>query len=158
MKKKVMAVLTAAGMAGMLLSPFTAMAADQSVSVSYTKANEYELSIPKTVTLSASEETVMEIGATKMNIEPGKEVRVSVKKGINDGKVTLQRKNSKDLATSKVSMSSNGTLITSVQTVAIFSGRNTNATTGGKLYFSAMPATLAAGEWTGQIVFEVGVK
>ena len=83
MKKKVMAVLTAAGMAGMLLSPFTAMAADQNVSVSYTKANEYELSIPKTVTLSASEETVMEIGATKMNIEPGKEVRVSVKKGIN---------------------------------------------------------------------------
>ena len=43
MKKKVMAVLTAAGMAGMLLSPFTAMAADQNVSVSYTKANEYEL-------------------------------------------------------------------------------------------------------------------
>ena len=82
MKKKVMAVLTAAGMAGMLLSPFTAMAADQNVSVSYTKANEYELSIPKTVTLSASEEIVMKIGATKMNIEPGKEVRVSVKKGI----------------------------------------------------------------------------
>ena len=66
MKKKVMAVLTAAGMAGMLLSPFTAMAADQNVSVSYTKANEYELSIPKTVTLSASDETVMKVVSNKL--------------------------------------------------------------------------------------------
>lgn len=155
-KKWLGAVMAAVMAGGMVLSVNAAdnTADDPSMHVKYTEPNVYEITIPSEVTLAATETTAT-ISAETMNIAPDKVVKVFPKSGIENGAVTLTRDHSTDTTTSTVSLQSGGQGIGPFTAVAAFQAQETTAYVSGTLYFSALPADLAAGDWKGQIVFSI---
>lgn len=158
--KKWLGVVMAAVMMGSVAVPVLAAETDpnapQPMNVKYNEPNVYQITIPGEVTLGTAETTAT-ISATKMNIAPGKMVKVTVQSGLTNGAVTLTREKSTDTTTSTVSLKPGGQAVVDSSTLAVaaFESQKTTAYVGGTLYFSALPSGLAAGDWTGQIVFSI---
>ena len=163
MKKRITTGAVAMMMAGVMMIPVQATDITGSgpnkaeTSVTYTEPNKYTIKIPSSVELKTSDETSASITATSMNIESGKKLQVSVSSGISEGKVTLTRTGATDNTTSTVSLTSEGAGISNNTVVATFAGQSTDVITGGTLYFSALSDNLNAGEWNGQITFQIEV-
>ncbi len=163
MKKRIITGAVAMMMAGVMMIPVQADDITQdstnksgTTNVTYIEENKYIVTIPSSVELKTSGETTASITASKMNIEPGKKLQVSVSSGISDGKVTLTRTGTDDNTTSTVSLTSGGAEIDDNAVVATFTGQSTNVT-GGTLYFSKLSDNLNAGKWSGQIIFQIQV-
>lgn len=125
--------------------------------VTYDVEEGYELSIPVTVDLSEGAQSAL-IGATRMNLEPGHKVSVTVSSGVSDGRVTLVSTTDASATTATVvSLSEGGEGIADNATVATFVGANTQPTTGGTLYFSATPDDLQLGTYVGTITFSIAI-
>lgn len=158
MKRKIVSSLAALLLVGAMAVPVSANQAESQTNVTYTEPDNYMISIPAEVKLSTSQEVSASITATEMNISPKGKLRVRIKGGIEDGKVTLTREGASDTTKSTVSLASGGTGIDVVDTVvAEFQGQSTKAVTGGTLYFSKLPSDLKAGTWNGQITFAIGI-
>lgn len=159
MKKTVKTSVVGMMMAAALVAPVHANNTTAgTMDVTYTEPNKYIVSIPSSVDLTNVKSTV--ITSKDINIEPEKQVEVKISNGINaDGKVTLTREKGEpsDVTESTVSLTENGQAIAADAVVATFEGQNTTVTSGGTLYFSALPTDLAAGTWTGTITFSVSV-
>lgn len=160
MKKTVKTSVVGMMMAAALVAPVHAAdnTTEGTMEVTYTEPNKYIVSIPSSVDLTKQSSST--ITSKEINIEPGKQVEVKISNGINaDGKVTLTREKAvaADTTTSTVSLTENGQAIAANAVVATFEGQNTTVTSGGTLYFSALPTDLAAGTWTGTITFSVSV-
>lgn len=161
MKKTVKTSVVGMMMAAALVAPVHAAdnTTEGTMEVTYTEPNKYIVSIPSSVDLTNVKSTT--ITSKDINVEPEKQVEVRISKGINsDGKVTLTREKgvAADTTTSTVSLTENGPAIAADAVVATFEGQITTDTTGGTLYFSALPTDLAAGKWTGTITFSVSVE
>ncbi len=160
-KRLVMGIMSAALMAGMVLPVHAENTTGGKMDVSYTEANVYVISIPKSVTLQQGQETTAEqIKATSMNVAPDKEVQVKVSAGIENGVVSLTLENgeSSDEVTSTVSLTSAGVGIDSNTVVASFRGQSLEPESGtGTLYFAGLPEEMKAGTWKGQLTFTVSL-
>lgn len=154
MKRKAAAYLMAGVMVGGMVFPVQA-AENQQMEIKYTEPSAYEIRIPAEVALSKTE-TQAEITAANMNVAPNEAVNVKVNSGIENGAVTLTRDGSTDTTTSKVSLTSSGEGLAADAVVASFQSQNTTPDAGtGTLYFAGLPEDLAAGSWSGQIVFSI---
>lgn len=161
MKKTVKTSVVGMMMAAALAAPVHAADVANptgTMDVTYTEPNNYVISIPSSVILEKGNEVSAPITATIINIEPSYEVQVSINNGIDNGSVTLTREGGSETTTSKVSLTTGGDAIADKAIIATFEGQDTTVTSGGTLYFSALPTDLAAGKWTGTITFSVSVE
>ena len=152
MKKKVIA--SALGM--MLLSATVLPVYAQDMSVSYSQATTYTLSIPQSIDLSKdSSITSQEIGVSAVNTAPTEKVQVKIKDGITDGKVTLIRKD--DSATTVVSsVTQDRKTVNNGSVIAEF--QDTDISPVKTIDFSAIEDSkgeeVKAGTYNGTITFE----
>ena len=159
MKKKLIAGIMSMMMVVAMAVPVSATGPKPpQMEVTYTEANAYELTIPASVTLKVGEEVSETIGAESMNIEPNKELIVSIAGGVSQGEVTLHRRHGSESTTSKVSLTSGGQGIYDNARVAIFRGVDTTPAIFGTLYFAGLEDGLNAGTWTGTITFSAKVE
>lgn len=136
----------------------TPVYAAEEMEVIYTEPNEYEISIPSSVTLQSEADTNTAITASKMNISPRSRVLVKVTGGINAGKVTLTRTDASDTTSSTVSLTPGGSGIDVNDTVAEFRNQTITPSYGGSLYFTGLESNLKAGTWGGKLVFTISVQ
>lgn len=165
MRKKAITGLLGMMLAAQMMLPVSAAETEKKqTTVKYQESNDWIVTIPAEVTLSASQGTECSITASKINIEPGKELQVSILSGISSGQVTLSRTNgtSADDITSTVRLTENASGgISQNEVVAKFSGSaftgTIRPTYGGTLYFSSLGGDIKAGSYTGTITFSMSV-
>lgn len=163
MKKKMITGLLGVMAAAAMALPVSA--ADDTMTVQYSQATTYTLSIPATITLSENQAAQAEnIGVSAVNTEPGKKVQVKVSSGITNNQVELVRTG--DTTTKVVSdvTDKDGNKVSNGFVVAEFQDMSTTPITAGTgiLNFSAIRdsagGTVKAGSYTGTIVFEASVE
>lgn len=159
MKKKIIAGIMSMMMVAAMVVPVSATG-NNKVEVIYTEDNTYVLSIPTTVDLD-KDGGQADILATKVNIEPNKELRIRVadKQLTPEGEVTLKREDASQTTTSRVSLVKDGkdgidttTIITS------YKEQDDDVSSGGKIYFGALEDDLQAGIWKGTITFSASIE
>ena len=152
MKKKV--IVSALGI--MLLSATVLPTHAEDMSVSYSQATTYTLSIPTSINLSKdSNVTSQSIGVSAVNTSPTEKVQVKIKDGITDGKVTLIRKD--DSTTTVVSsVTHDGNKVNTGSVIAEF--LDTDISPVKTIDFSAIEDSkggeVKAGTYNGTITFE----
>ncbi len=94
MNKLVLSTLSVAAMGMVIFSGGTAYAADKegNTVVEYSVEGDYTLVVPEKVNLSNDNATEMSVKTINRNLEPGKEVEVTLSSGLSaDGEIELQR-------------------------------------------------------------------
>ncbi|QGF44197.1 hypothetical protein GH758_00010 [Listeria monocytogenes] len=94
MNKLVLSTLSVAAMGMVFFSGGTAYAADKegNTVVEYSVEGDYTLVVPEKVNLSNDNATEMSVKTINRNLEPGKEVEVTLSSGLSaDGEIELQR-------------------------------------------------------------------
>ena len=154
-RNKMMAGLFAAALLAGTALP--AYADSRNMTVNYTEASTYTLSIPTTVSLLETATVSRIIGVSAVNVATTEQVQIKVSSGISDGKVTLtDTKDAANTISSTVSLTTGGEGIADDAVVAAFEGNSTTAVSGGTLYFSAL-GDVYAGSYEGTIVFEASI-
>ncbi|MCD7957108.1 MAG: hypothetical protein LUG93_15435 [Lachnospiraceae bacterium] len=154
-RNKMMAGLFAAALLAGTALPVHAEYRD--MTVNYTEASTYTLSIPATVNLSETEEVTQTIGVSAVNVATTEQVQIKISSGISDGRVTLtDTKDATNTISSTVSLTTGGEGIADDAVVAAFEGNSTTAVSGGALYFSAL-GDVYAGSYEGTITFEASI-
>ncbi len=140
----------------------------ESMPVEYSQDTTYVLSIPQSVTLSAtSGVTAQNIGVSSVNTAPTKKVRVTIKSGITDkNQVELVRADDttgtkvvSDVTDNADSAVSNEDVVAEFQDMSTtpIAGTGTNILKFSKVKDSAGETTVKAGSYSGSIVFEAKV-
>lgn len=129
----------------------------QEVVVEFMMPNEYVINIPKNVELNKTEETVVKIQATTMNIEPEKQVIVRLNSESDD--ILLYREHDATTAISvNVRDSHKGNILKNGDTVAIFEGTTLHPINDSSMYFDALGQGIKAGSYTGIMVFDIRLE
>lgn len=138
---------------------------EKDMPVEYSQDTTYTLSIPQSITLSATDaKQATSIGVSAVNTTPTEKVQVTIKSGITNHQVELERE--KDTATKVVSTVTDyqGSEVSNETVVAEFQDMSTTPVAGADtnvLNFSAVKdsenGTVKAGSYSGTIVFEASV-
>lgn len=159
MTRKMLAGILAVGMIAAAAVPAYATDEEKTeqMTVSFEKKSSYLLNIPAQLELSDITGKAKAIGVNSINLPTNKKLQIKVSSGIKDGKVTLTDENdAANTCSSTVSLASGGTGIADNAVVAEFADMSTEATSGGKLYFSRLE-NVQAGTYKGTITFVASI-
>lgn len=165
MKRKILVGMMSALLVVGMAVPVGATGNDNSLDVQYSLGSSYTLSIPETVTLSASGGSAT-VGVSAVNTTPTEKVQVKILSGINEShQVTLTRDGDQTTTVVSEVTDSNGSSLGNGSVVAEFQDMSDEAIDGdygdGTLNFGAIAdsngETVKAGSYTGTIVFEASI-
>ena len=138
---------------------------EKEMPVEYSQDTTYTLSIPQSITLSATDsEKATSIGVSAVNTTPTEKVQVTIKSGITDNQVELSRENDDSTKVVSTVTDYQGSEVSNETVVAEFQDMSTTPVAGADtniLNFSAVKdsenGTVKAGKYSGTIVFEASV-
>lgn len=147
--------LIAGAMGVMMLGAMVLPVHAEEMSVTYRQPNAYTVTIPQSIDLSAGA-AFNEISVTGVNLEPNKEIKIKISKGVDEsGVIELSRQQDTDTkAVTTISTTQGGTGIAQGTDFATFTADGKQ-----KLYYSAIAPktgkTIKAGDYSGTLTFEV---
>lgn len=150
-KNKLIAGTMGVMMLGAMVLPVHA----KEMSVTYRQPNAYTVTIPDSIDLSAGAAS-NEIEVTGVNLEPNKEIKIKISKGVDEsGVIELSRQQDTDTkAVTTISTTQGGTGIAQDTDFVTFTANGKQ-----KLYYSAIAPktgkTIKAGDYSGTLTFEV---
>ncbi|EAE1669331.1 hypothetical protein Q9T56_002632 [Listeria monocytogenes] len=161
MNKLVLSTLSVAAMGMVIFSGGTAYAADKegNTVVEYSVEGDYTLVVPEKVNLSNDNATEMSVKTINRNLEPGKEVEVTLSSGLSaDGKIELQRVGAiSDVITS--SFKSNNSVVPMANPViGSFSGYAMEETEVSKIQIGNPQGDKKAGAYQTTLTFTAAFK
>lgn len=138
---------------------------EKEMPVEYSQDTTYTLSIPQSITLSATDsEKATSIGVSAVNTTPTEKVQVTIKSGITNHQVELSRENDDSTKVVSTVTDYQGSEVSNETVVAEFQDMSTTPVAGADtnvLNFSAVKdsenGTVKAGSYSGTIVFEAKV-
>ncbi|HHQ0539005.1 TPA: hypothetical protein ACSKSY_000748 [Listeria monocytogenes] len=161
MNKLVLSTLSVAAMGMVFFSGGTACAADKegNTVVEYSVEGDYTLVVPEKVNLSNDNATEMSVKTINRNLEPGKEVEVTLSSGLSaDGEIELQRVGAiSDVITS--SFKSNNSVVPMANPViGSFSGYAMEETEVSKIQIGNPQGDKKAGAYQTTLTFTAAFK
>ncbi|EAV9809878.1 hypothetical protein OGP71_000539 [Listeria monocytogenes] len=161
MNKLVLSTLSVAAMGMVIFSGGTAYAADKegNTVVEYSVEGDYTLVVPEKVNLSNDNATEMSVKTINRNLEPGKEVEVTLSRGLSaDGEIELQRVGAiSDVITS--SFKSNNSVVPMANPViGSFSGYAIEETEVSKIQIGNPQGDKKAGAYQTTLTFTAAFK
>ncbi|EAE7092367.1 hypothetical protein BI336_01270 [Listeria monocytogenes] len=161
MNKLVLSTLSVAAMGMVIFSGGTAYAADKegNTVVEYSVEGDYTLVVPEKVNLSNDNATEMSVKTINRNLEPGKEVEVTLSNGLSaDGEIELQRVGAiSDVITS--SFKSNNSIVPMANPViGSFSGYAMEETEVSKIQIGNPQGDKKAGAYQTTLTFTAAFK
>lgn len=155
MNKKAVSTMVVATLMAMTITP--AMAVENSTTVNYSVASDYQVVIPESAVLGDS----MTITAVLMNLDYDEAVSVKVSDGVSNGVVTLVREGDKTTEIT-ADVTKNGKKIIDPESavVAQFKSDSTTAVDGtGELNLSKpKEAYVKAGNYSGTLIFSIKLE
>ncbi|MBC2108852.1 hypothetical protein [Listeria innocua] len=161
MNKLVLSTLSVAAMGMVFFSGGTAYAADKegNTVVEYSVEGDYTLVVPEKVNLSSDNATEMSVKTINRNLEPGKEVEVTLSSGLSaDGEIELQRVGAiSDVITSSFK-SNNSTVTMANPVIGSFSGYAMEETEVSKIQIGNPQGDKKAGAYQTTLTFTAAFK
>ncbi|EAD7948865.1 hypothetical protein E3303_06135 [Listeria monocytogenes] len=161
MNKLVLSTLSVATMGMVFFSGGTAYAADKegNTVVEYSVEGDYTLVVPEKVNLSNDNATEMSVKTINRNLEPGKEVEVTLSSGLSaDGEIELQRVGAtSDVITSSFK-SNNSTVTMANPVIGSFSGYAMEETEVSKIQIGNPQGDKKAGAYQTTLTFTAAFK
>ncbi|AVS30511.1 TPA_asm: hypothetical protein GJA55_10905 [Listeria monocytogenes] len=161
MNKLVLSTLSVAAMGMVFFSGGTAYAADKegNTVVEYSVEGDYTLVVPEKVNLSNDNATEMSVKTINRNLEPGKEVEVTLSSGLSaDGEIELQRVGAtSDVITSSFK-SNNSTVTMANPVIGSFSGYAIEETEVSKIQIGSPQGDKKAGAYQTTLTFTAAFK
>ncbi|EAC4530680.1 hypothetical protein Q838_03855 [Listeria monocytogenes] len=161
MNKLVLSTLSVAAMGMVIFSGGTAHAADKegNTVVEYSVEGDYTLVVPEKVNLSNDNATEMSVKTINRNLEPGKEVEVTLSSGLSaDGEIELQRVGAtSDVITSSFK-SNNSTVTMANPVIGSFSGYAIDETEVSKIQIGSPQGDKKAGAYQTTLTFTAAFK